>query len=144
MCRRRHVGFDTGNANAWLTVYCKSVVEVSDARAKTNVAAIENALDRVSKLRGVSYRFRGEGARPADPKRLGLIAQEVAAVVPEAAHAEGRQGGISYSMLVPLLVEAIKELKTEVDDLRKEVRRMAGAEPAPQSPKSRSRKTRDR
>ena len=127
--RRLNVAFDTTNANAWLNLWCRDVFEVSDARAKTDVATIEGALDRVSRLRGVSYYFKGEAVQPAEPKRLGLIAQEVAQVVPEAARVEDRRGGVSYSTLVPLLIEAIKELRTEVEALRKDVTRLKGTRP---------------
>jgi hypothetical protein len=125
--RRLNVAFSSINANAWLTVYARDYISVSDGRAKTDVAQIEGALDRVSKLRGVSYHFRGEEARPDQPKQFGLIAQEVAAVVPEAARTDGERTGVSYATLVPLLVEAVKELKAEVDRLRSKARQPSSA-----------------
>jgi hypothetical protein len=124
--RRLNVPFSTASAGAWLTVYCRDVFEVSDERAKTGVKSITGALDRVAKLRGVSYRWRGESRAADEPQRLGLIAQEVEKVVPEAASG-ARRGGVSYSAFVPLLVEAVKELKAEVDALKAEVRKLSAA-----------------
>jgi len=124
--RRLSTGWDTSNANAWLTVYCRQVIEVSDERAKERVRPLANALDRVSRLRGVSYRFRGEENAP-DGDRIGLIAQEVRAIVPEAVPADERRQGVAYSALVPLLIEAIKDLKGEVETLRAEVAELSKA-----------------
>jgi hypothetical protein len=130
--RRLGVPFSTSDANAWLTVYCRTVVEVSDERAKTNIKPIGNALDRVSKLRGVSYTFKGERGT-AGGDRLGLIAQEVQKVVPEAVSPDERGAGIAYSTMVPLLIEAVKELKDQLDELRAEVKKLS---PAPRTRRS--------
>lgn len=126
--RRLTVAFSTTNPAAWLEVWCKDVYQVSDERAKTNIATIESALDRVSKLRGVSYEWKGRPRKAREPKQLGLIAQEVAQVVPEAAHVDEQRAGVSYSALVPLLIEAIKELKGEVEQLRSEVKKLGGSQ----------------
>jgi hypothetical protein len=113
--RNLTVGFDTNNAGAWLTLWCRSVTEVSDARAKANVEPLAGALSKVMKLRGVSYDWKGE----REPQRhVGLIAQEVQQVVPEAVSIGERGAGISYSALIPVLIEAVKELKGEVDALK--------------------------
>jgi Chaperone of endosialidase len=113
--RNLAVPFNTGNANAWLRLWCQSVIEVSDARAKANVEPLSGALAKLLRLRGVSYEWKGEreGAR-----HVGLIAQEVHDVVPEAVSIGERGAGISYSALVPVLIEAVKELKGELDALR--------------------------
>ena len=69
----------------------------------------------------MSYRFKGEEGPGSE--RLGLIAQEVRTVVPEAVSTDEERGaGISYSTLVPLLIEAVKELKDQVDALRSEIK----------------------
>lgn len=113
--RNLTVGFDTTNANAWLRLWCQSVIEVSDARAKANVEPLSDALAKLVRLRGVSYQWKGE---PEGDRRVGLIAQEVRDVVPEAVSIGERGAGISYSALIPVLIEAVKELKGELDALR--------------------------
>ena len=89
----------------------------SDERAKTDISVIENALDKVSTLRGVEFEYRETGIRST-----GLIAQEVKEVLPEAVFvtddATGMMG-VRYQIMVGLLVEAIKELKAEVEELKK-------------------------
>lgn len=130
--RKLNVAWDTSSAGGWLEVYCRDVIEVSDERAKTHVKGIESALDRVTKLRGVSYSLKGE-ERQGGPTRLGLIAQEVQKVVPEAVTSREQGAGISYSTFVPLLVEAVKELKDQVAALQQEVKALSTAARPPRA-----------
>lgn len=90
-----------------------NVTAYSDARLKKNVSTIHGALHKVGKLRGVQYQ-RIE----TDAWRVGLIAQELREVVPEAV-LENDEGmlSVSYGDLVGVLVEAIKELKARVEML---------------------------
>ena len=91
----------------------------SDIRWKENVATIDNALDKVTQLRGVTYDWidpsRGEGPQ------IGVIAQEMEKIFPEVVNTDS-QGykSVEYAKLVAPLIEAVKILKTEVDDLRSE------------------------
>jgi hypothetical protein len=119
--RNLTVPFSGVNAAAWLSLWCRDVTEVSDERAKTRIESISGALDRVTKLRGVTYQWRDMPAGYDTGQRLGLIAQEVQKVVPEAVTVNQRGAGLSYSALVPLLIESIKEMKAEIDTLRERV-----------------------
>lgn len=82
------------------------VTAFSDARLKTDVETVSDALDRVRKLRGVTFSRRDTGSRG-----IGLVAQELAPIVPEAVttHDDGLMS-VAYGNLVGLLIEAIKEL----------------------------------
>lgn len=93
-----------------------TLTQSSDARLKTDVQQISNALARVKKLRGVTYRWKDANR---GVKQTGLIAQNVQSVMPEAVK-EGPDGHLSvaYGNLVGLLVEAINELSAEVDALK--------------------------
>ena len=85
----------------------------SDERIKTNIKTIENALDKTLLLRGVEYNdFRIE----PEKKKIGLIAQEVELIIPEVIHTDDKttMKSIEYQTLVPLLIEAIKELNNKV------------------------------
>jgi hypothetical protein len=100
----------------WMAIGCQKLYEASDARLKTAVKPLEGSLDKVRRLRGVGYRHvQGYGG---SPDQIGLIAQEVADVVPEAVSKQRGVHAVSYTSLVPLLIEAVKELKAEVDALR--------------------------
>jgi hypothetical protein len=82
------------------------VTAFSDARLKADIETIADALDRVRALRGVTFTRRDTGSRG-----IGLVAQELAPVVPEAVmtHHDGLMS-VAYGNLVGLLVEAVKEL----------------------------------
>jgi len=96
----------------------------SDERLKTNFEPIENAVDKVLKLRGFTYNFNeiGEGLGfNTSIRHAGVSAQEVQAVLPEAvcsAPANDEYLTVKYDKLVPLLIEAIKELKEEIKELK--------------------------
>ncbi len=88
----------------------------SDERIKTNVKTIEYALDKVLLLRGVEYNdFRYE----PDKKHIGLIAQEVELIIPEAVGINEFDNikCISYNSIIGVLVEAVKQLNNKVLNL---------------------------
>ncbi|WP_437536827.1 tail fiber domain-containing protein [Sorangium sp. So ce726] len=91
---------------------------LSDASLKVDVLPIAGALDRTRALRPVSFAWSSD---PERRRRLGLLAQEVAPVVPEVvgASSEGRPT-LAYQELVPLLVQAIHELADRVVELERE------------------------
>ena len=86
----------------------------SDARLKQNVETIEGALDKVTQLRGVYF----ERISHPDVRKVGVIAQEVEAIVPELVKTD-EEGikSVSYGNITGLLIEAIKDLNKKVDDL---------------------------
>ena len=89
------------------------ITAYSDARLKTDIQTITGALDRVRKLRGVTFSRRDTGNRG-----VGLIAQELAAIVPAAVmtHEDGLLS-VAYGNLVGVLIEAVKDLADKVDRL---------------------------
>jgi len=89
----------------------------SDSRLKENVEPIENALDKVDAINGVTFSLIAGD----DSRRVGVIAQDVQAVLPEAVH-EDEDGilSVAYGNMVGLLVEAVKELRAEVAELKGE------------------------
>ena len=89
-----------------------NVTAYSDARLKTDVDTIENALDKVTKLRGVSYT-----KVDTQERGIGVIAQEIEEVIPEVVQ-DGAYKSVAYGNIVGVLIEAIKELKSEIDELK--------------------------
>jgi hypothetical protein len=106
---------------------CVTTYYSSDARLKENIKNIPNAMDKVLQLNGVEYDWTdehiqahgGEDGYFMRKHDIGLIAQEVEAVLPEIV-AENNEGykAIKYERVVALLVEAVKELNKEVNELR--------------------------
>lgn len=91
------------------------VVTYSDIRFKHNVVTIDNALEKVNLLRGVSYE--------KDLKQcIGVIAQEVETVIPEVVHTDpDGMKSVAYGNIVGLLIESIKELTARVESLEKQI-----------------------
>lgn len=89
------------------------ITAYSDARLKTDIETITGALDRVRKLRGVTFTRRDTGSRG-----IGLVAQELAPIVPEAitTHEDGLLS-VAYGNLVGVLIEAVKDLADKVERL---------------------------
>ena len=119
------------NTNRWDTVYANVInatngtIQTSDQRLKTNIKPLERALDKVLTLNGVTYEWRVKEFpnKNFDSNRhVGVLAQELEAVLPEAVEtgADGYKS-VNYSNITPLLIEAVKELKAENDELKKEM-----------------------
>jgi hypothetical protein len=90
-----------------------NITETSDLRVKSEIKPLESSLDRVKLLNGVSYIKDGQFSR-----NIGLIAQEVIKVVPEVVSTDDNgMLSVSYSNLVALLIEAIKEQDKKIEAL---------------------------
>ena len=102
----------TGGFSVSGSIYCNGeITAFSDERLKTNIKTIDKALDKVTSLRGVYY---DKDNKPS----VGVIAQEVEKIMPEVVANSGEYKSVAYGNLVGLLIEAIKELKEEVADLK--------------------------
>ena len=86
----------------------------SDARLKKDIQGLGGVLDRVLRLRPVSYRFKTAPA--SAPPAIGLIAQEVEPLFPEVVGEHNGMKALAYSELVPVTVGAIQELNQKLND----------------------------
>ena len=86
------------------------VTAFSDMNLKSDIRTIPNALDKVSDMRGVYFTKDGEAG-------TGVIAQEVENILPEVVK-DGEYQSVAYGNMVGILIEAIKELKAEVESLK--------------------------
>lgn len=97
----------------------------SDERLKENIKPIENALDKVEKLDGFTYNFNEIGEKlgfDSNQRYSGVSAQDVQNVLPEASAPAPRDNNyltVKYDKLIPLLIESIKDLKNDIDDIKK-------------------------
>jgi len=95
----------------------------SDARAKTNIRELGETLDKLEPIRGVAFEWAESPQLPnamVGQPGIGVVAQEVEEVFPELVSTYGDEDykAVDYSGLTVLLMEAIKELKAKVDDMR--------------------------
>mgnify|MGYP006273176185 CR=1 FL=1 len=105
----------------------------SDQRLKEDITPMENALERVNKLRGVDFTWTDEaesmGFTPKHKRESGVIAQEVQDVLPDAvskAPFNNEYLTVQKERLVPLLIQAMNELTNEVRSLQEEVDSLKG------------------
>jgi Chaperone of endosialidase len=116
------LGIGTADPTNILTVKQGSVTDpVADAlttyssrRWKTNIRPLDGALDKVQRLRGVYFDWKGTGKHD-----LGLVAEEVASVLPEvvAYEKDGQDAkSVDYGRLTALLVEAVKEQQSQISE----------------------------
>ena len=94
------------------------VTAFSDIKLKTNIEPITGALDKISQINGVTYDRTDidTGVRYA-----GVIAQEVEQVLPEVVRTTDDVKTVAYGNMNALLIEAIKELKAEIEELKKKI-----------------------
>ena len=100
------------NITATGTVQGAEVTATSDERLKSDIETIDNALDKVMNMRGVSYVKQAE-------KGIGVIAQEIEKVLPEVV-TDGEYKSVAYGNIVGVLIEAIKEQQKQIDELKKD------------------------
>ena len=101
--------FDTSNN---LTVV-GNVTAQSSIALKDNVTTITDGLSKILGLRGVEFDYKSNGQH-----NIGLVAEEVEEVLPELVHTTGGIKSLAYQNIVAVLVEAVKDLKAEIDQLK--------------------------
>jgi hypothetical protein len=121
-------GDDGGGAITALTIdmsaagaatFNNDITAFSDRRLKTDIKNIENALPKVMQMQGVYYKRNDiENAR----EQIGVLAQDMEAILPEVVLTADDEIGtksVDYAKITAVLIEAIKELKAEIDELKK-------------------------
>ena len=91
----------------------------SDKRLKENIKPIESALEKAMKLQGVTFDWKKSNSELNIKEDIGFIAQDIQKVVPELVR-ENENGMLSmrHQGIAPILLEAIKELKAEIEELK--------------------------
>ena len=106
-------------AAAGAATFNNDVTAFSDKRLKTDISNIENGLDKVMQMQGVQYKRNDvENAQ----QQIGVLAQDMEAILPEVvltADDEMQTKSVDYGKITAVLIEAIKELKAEIDELKR-------------------------
>jgi hypothetical protein len=109
------------------------IAYASDKRLKENIINIPNALDKIKQINGVYFDWKDKtkklGFNPSQKHDVGVIAQEIQAILPEVVTlapfdyelGKSKSGEnyltVKYDKIVPLLIEAIKEQQTQIEEL---------------------------
>ena len=102
----------TGNVVSSGIVTAQDFDALSDQKYKENVTTVNNALLKVEQMRGVKFNWKESGS-----PSYGVIAQELQEVLPELVHGNDPKT-VNYNGIIGVLIEAIKELKAEIEELK--------------------------
>lgn len=114
------VVFYNTKTSTFNSIQVANVYNYSDAKAKINVRPSVYGLSVISQLRPVTYQFAGEKEMGrSNNLEIGLLAQEVEKILPSIVYTddEGKKL-INYIALIPVLIESMKTLQAEVDELK--------------------------
>jgi hypothetical protein len=93
-----------------------NITAYSDIRIKANVETIPSALDKLDRIRGVTYTRTDMDDK--ERRYAGVIAQEIEAVLPEAVSGDENAKTVDYNATIGLLIQAVKELRDEVEAMK--------------------------
>jgi Chaperone of endosialidase len=111
------------NGNIW----ANGTTYASDARFKQNITTIESPLEKLQQINGVEYEMKvNEFATKnfQSKRQIGLLAQNVEKVIPEAVNEVDGYKGVDYAKLVPLLIESIKEQQKQIEELKNKLNQL--------------------
>lgn len=123
------VVFYNTQSNRFNSIQVAKVYNYSDARAKSNIKPLSSGLDIICQLKPVSYNFSSPTLRTTKINRytgtnteIGLLAQEVEAILPNLVYTdeEGHKL-VDYTALIPILIDAVKSLQSEVESLKSQI-----------------------
>ncbi len=116
------------DGTGFIDIQCKTVYQNSDSTLKTNIVPIAgdqsaqpgSNIAKIEKLKGVRYTWKDDKFQKV---QAGFLAQDVEKVIPEAVitNDSTRIKSLSYSEIIPYLVEAIKEQQAQIEELKKKV-----------------------
>jgi hypothetical protein len=97
------------------SIYATQYWQPSDIRLKHDIQPLENALDKILELRGVSYIYNNDSS---ERRQIGFVAQELEKLFPEFVYtSDDGLKGVSYANMTAVLVEGIKQQQKQIDDL---------------------------
>ncbi len=114
------IRFDQGNGSI---LAGGDITAFSDGRVKTDIKVIDNAIDKIKAIRGVTFLRTDSEGDAKNIKQAGVIAQEVLAVLPEVVHQDHNTGmySVAYGNMAALFIEAIKEQQTQIEFQKSEI-----------------------
>lgn len=103
------------------SLWVNGTTYASDERFKKNITPISSPLQKLLQINGVEYEMKPSEFTKyhfTPGRQIGLLAQNVEKIIPEAVSEMDGYKGVDYAKLVPLLIEAVRELKAEIEELK--------------------------
>jgi hypothetical protein len=114
-----NVTLGEGSTSIWAQ---NDIVAYSDLRVKDNIEVIDNALEKIQAIRGVTFTRKDAVAADINKRHAGVIAQEVLTVLPEVVSGtEEDMYSVAYGNMAALFIEAIKEQQTQIESQKSEI-----------------------
>ena len=109
----------SGSTTIWAQ---NDIVAYSDARVKDNIEVVENAVEKIQAIRGVTFTRTDANDKDRNKRHAGVIAQEVLKVLPEVVSGTDEDMySVAYGNMAALFIEAIKEQQKQIEDLKNEI-----------------------
>jgi hypothetical protein len=109
----------SGDLNVKKTLIADEIVTLSDKTSKSNIKKInKNVTNSLSKLGVYTYNLK-----KSKNKKIGLISQEVKEIFPQCTEKKGDKLYIDYNSIISLLVKCVSELKSEINVLKKKIKK---------------------
>lgn len=102
-------------------IRANAMIVNSDFKLKKTILPVRNSLENLSKINAYSYYFKKD-TQSVD-LQFGLIAQEIQGIYPNLVTNNGEHLGVNYVQLIPILIDAIKELKAEINALKEQLKK---------------------
>ncbi|HTL09807.1 MAG TPA: tail fiber domain-containing protein, partial [Chitinophagaceae bacterium] len=113
--------YTVGNStNRWSAVWsANGTIQTSDIRLKKNILPLNYGLQEVLQLQPVSYDWKDNSGK----NKIGLIAQDVQKIIPQVVTGDATKEnlGMNYAELVPVLINSIKELQQQINEMKKTI-----------------------
>ena len=109
------------------SIWANGTTYASDERFKQNITAIQSPLQKLVQINGVEYEMKAGEFQKNNFKKgrqMGLLAQNVEKIVPEAVNEIDGYKGVDYARLMPLLIESVKEQNKTIEELKKEIEQL--------------------
>ena len=114
-----NVTLGEGSTSIWAQ---NDIVAYSDLRVKDNIEVIDNALEKIRAIRGVTFTRKDAVAADVNKRHAGVIAQEVLTVLPEVVSGtEEDMYSVAYGNMAGLFIEAIKEQQLQIEELKRQI-----------------------
>ena len=107
--------------SGYINLHCLTMYEHSDSTSKKNFVKIANSLSKIRKIEAYNYYWKTD--KKNENKQTGLLAQQIEKIIPEVVITDDSTGNkmISYTHIIPYLIDAINEQSNTIDSLKKQV-----------------------
>ncbi len=109
------------------SIWANGTTYASDERFKQNITAIQSPLQKLLQINGVEYEMKTGSFQKNNfqkGRQMGLLAQNVEKIVPEAVNEIDGYKGVDYARLMPLLIESVKEQNKTIEELKNEIEQL--------------------